>query len=226
MSLNLEKQLCFVSLTCDLWLISSQSGQCLDSYALRPYDPGRLTPSGMMSFKLIRHTPPDEQDQALTTLQATNSPTLIPLPSWLTIPNLPLNLGTIGAILYSGFYILLEPVAGSLAVPIILGWTAYSNHLIRTIPSMANKVAIGVEVVAWSAQFLGHGAFEKRAPALLDNLLQAVVLAPFFVWMEVLFKLGYRPELQARVEKEVQKEVAKFRSSKQTNGKAENGKTK
>ncbi|RDW78489.1 hypothetical protein BP5796_06341 [Coleophoma crateriformis] len=196
MSLNLEKQLCF--------------------YGSYHHNPVNVS-IHMLCVPMIL---------AVSLLLATNSPTLIPLPSWLTIPNLPLNLGTISAILYGGFYILLEPVAGSLAVPIILGWTAYSNHLTSTIPSVANKVAIGLEIVSWAAQFVGHGAFEKRAPALLDNLLQAIVLAPFFVWMEILFKLGYRPELQARVEKEVQKEVARFRSSKQTNGKVENGKTK
>lgn len=26
--------------------------------------------------------------------------------------------------------------------------------------------------MSWIAQFIGHGAFEGRAPALLDNLLQ------------------------------------------------------
>lgn len=161
---------------------------------------------------------------AVSLLLATNSPTLIPLPSWLTIPNLPLNLGTLGAIIYSGFYILLEPVAGTTTVPIILGWTAYANHLTNTNAATANKVAIITEIVAWAAQFFAHGVFEKRAPALLDNLLQAVVLAPFFVWMEFLFKFGYRPELQARVEKEVQKELKKFEAQKKSNGKVENGK--
>lgn len=67
--------------------------------------------------------------------------------------------------------------------------------------------------------------YEKRAPALLDNLLQAFVLAPFFVFMEGLFMLGYRPELQKRVNTEVIKEVKKFRASKEaTNGTAKNGK--
>jgi len=66
-------------------------------------------------------------------------------------------------------------------------------------PSTTNKIAIGVEIGAWIAQFIGHGAYEGRAPALLDNLVQAFVLAPFFVFMEVLFYFGYRPELQKRV---------------------------
>ncbi|ETO25300.1 hypothetical protein RFI_11835 [Reticulomyxa filosa] len=46
--------------------------------------------------------------------------------------------------------------------------------------------------VAWIFQFIGHGVIERRKPALLDNLYQSIVLAPFFVWFEtVLFPLGY-----------------------------------
>lgn len=71
-------------------------------------------------------------------------------------------------------------------------------------------------MLSWVAQFIGHGAFEGRAPALLDNLVQAFLLAPLFVWMEVLFFLGYRPELRARYHKSVEKEIATFRA----NGKA------
>lgn len=72
-------------------------------------------------------------------------------------------------------------------------------------------------------QFVGHGAFEKRAPALLDSLVQAIVLAPFFVFMEVLFIFGYRPELQKRIDVAVEKEIAKFTGDK-SNGAAKNGK--
>ncbi|ESZ93739.1 hypothetical protein SBOR_5876 [Sclerotinia borealis F-4128] len=154
-----------------------------------------------------------------------NSPTLIPLPSWLTVPNLPLNVSTIGSIFYSGFYILLEPVAGSIILPFIIGWTAFSNHLLTTSSNatQANQIAGAIFVVSWILQFVGHGAFEKRAPALLDSLVQAIVLAPFFVFMEVLFIFGYRPELQKRIDVAVEKEIAKFTGDK-SNGAAKNGK--
>ena len=33
------------------------------------------------------------------------------------------------------------------------------------------QIAAWIHVTAWIAQFLGHGVFERRAPALLDNLL-------------------------------------------------------
>jgi 2-hydroxy fatty acid dioxygenase len=48
----------------------------------------------------------------------------------------------------------------------------------------------------------------------LDNLVQAIFLAPLFVWLKLLFKVGYRKELQARVEKAVKVEIAKFRNQK------------
>jgi len=161
---------------------------------------------------------------ATSLLLATNSPTLIPLPQWLTIPNLPLNAGTIGSILYSGFYILLEPVAGSVLLPIIIGWTAYANHLTSAYPYNANVASLAVFTVSWIAQFIGHGVYEGRAPALLDNLVQALVLAPFFVFMEALFAFGYRPELQKRVSDAVEKEIKKFKSQSKTNGAVKNGK--
>lgn len=53
---------------------------------------------------------------------------------------------------------------------------------------------------------------------MLDNLVQAVFLAPFFVWLEVLFWLGYRPELRKRVEGDVRREVERVRREKETKG--------
>lgn len=95
-----------------------------------------------------------------------------------------------------------------------------SNYLRVQDPTSTLQAAVILHVVCWIAQFVGHGAFEGRAPALLDNLVQAIFLAPMFVWLEILFKLGYRPELQARVEKSVQAEVAKFKAQSK-NGKAQ-----
>jgi uncharacterized membrane protein YGL010W len=85
-------------------------------------------------------------------------------------------------------------------------------------PGSTNRVAIAVHVVSWIAQFVGHGVFEGRKPALLDNLMQAIFLAPLFVWLEFLFLLGYRPELQARVAKKIQVELAKMKEAKRKDG--------
>lgn len=56
------------------------------------------------------------------------------------------------------------------------------------------KFTLYIHIIAWIAQFIGHGIFEKRAPALLDNLLLTLV-APNFVVLEVMFELGYKPQV-------------------------------
>lgn len=117
-------------------------------------------------------------------------------------------------LLYSILYILLEPVAGGILAPILLAGTAYANHLTSTYGAKASYWAFGAHVASWIAQFVGHGVFEGRAPALLDNLVQAVFLAPFFVWLEAFFLMGYRPGLKSRLDKAVEADIAKFRMSK------------
>ena len=63
-------------------------------------------------------------------------------------------------------------------------------------------------------QFIGHGKFEGRKPALLDNLVQALFLAPLFVWYEVLFKLGFYKNLKKEVDSAIAVEVAKLNAKK------------
>lgn len=126
-------------------------------------------------------------------------------------------MGTIVTIIYSTLYILMEPVAGGMLAPLLLGSTAYANHLTSAYGMKANYIALGVHIFSWIAQFVGHGIFEGRAPALLDNLVQALFLAPFFVWLEVLFAFGYRPELKARLDKAVEGDIKKFKDAADAN---------
>jgi 2-hydroxy fatty acid dioxygenase len=137
----------------------------------------------------------------------------VPLPESLTIQHLPPNAGTIVCLGYSVLYILLEPVAGGIFAAFLLAGTAYAEYLTSTYGAITNYWALGVHVASWIAQFVGHGVFEGRAPALLDNLVQAVFLAPLFVWLEVLFWMGYRPGLKARLDKGVEEDIAKYIAS-------------
>ncbi|PHH65450.1 hypothetical protein CDD81_2230 [Ophiocordyceps australis] len=144
---------------------------------------------------------------------ATYTGTLIEAPLWLTGPYLHLNLGTMAAVGYAALYVLLEPVAGFVLAAFCIGSAALANFLRMEDSKTTWHYALAIHIVSWVAQFVGHGAFEGRAPALLDNLAQALFLAPMFVWLELLFKLGYRRELQRRVDKRVQVEIAKFRAA-------------
>jgi len=111
----------------------------------------------------------------------------------------------------------MEPVAGGMLAALLLAGTAYANHLTNVHGATANDWAIGVNVFSWIAQFVGHGKFEGRAPALLDNLVQALFLAPFFVWFEILFALGYRPELKERMTRGVQDNLRKLQETRENN---------
>ncbi|KAJ6186459.1 hypothetical protein N7519_007760 [Penicillium mononematosum] len=143
---------------------------------------------------------------------ACNCPPLFTLPDILQIEYLPANAGTIGALIYATFYVLLEPIAGGLLAPAVIAAAYYGNYFLSTHGSIVNYWA------GHPRRFVGHGVFEKRAPALLDNLVQAFLLAPLFVWMEILFFFGYRPELKVRFEKGVELEILKFRKQGNGNG--------
>jgi uncharacterized membrane protein YGL010W len=110
----------------------------------------------------------------------------------------------------------------------VLTATAFSYK-----PGYATQAAL-LHAFSWIAQFIGHGVAEGRAPALLDNLIGgrtsvftllltwltllfflsiAVVLAPFFVHLEILFGLGYRPAMHKRIINEIGKEITKLRKA-------------
>lgn len=74
---------------------------------------------------------------------------------------------------------------------------------------------LGLHIAGWVAQFYGHGVHEGRSPALLDNLLQAIFMAPLFVLMEVMFKFGYRKDFQQHIKGRVEAAVLEFKRSKE-----------
>ncbi|KII95884.1 hypothetical protein PLICRDRAFT_150858 [Plicaturopsis crispa FD-325 SS-3] len=143
--------------------------------------------------------------------------TLIPVPSFVPVIHYKINkylefdsnIAAIQAALYFLYYLALEPVAAVLYAPLsvvsVLTATAFAQQR-----DHVNQAAL-LHGVCWIAQFIGHGVAEKRAPALLDNLVGAVVLAPFFVHLELLFKAGYKPRLHKEIENEIGKEVTKIR---------------
>lgn len=73
------------------------------------------------------------------------------------------NLGTIVCTAYATLYVLMEPVAGGMLAPLLLGGTAYANYLTSTYGSTANYIALGIFVFSWIAQFVGmyHNMFCK-----------------------------------------------------------------
>jgi len=120
--------------------------------------------------------------------------------------NVPLLLCTLMGLYYTS----LDPFSGLTYLPVLWTFAIYATHVQTTVAD-AWLWALGVHVISWIVQFIGHGVFEGRKPALLDSLFQSLVLAPFFVWVEVLFKFGYRRDLQRSLQHETSKRIMQWK---------------
>ena len=66
------------------------------------------------------------------------------------------------------WYVFVCPRYAAVLVPFAIGCAVFGRMVPR-------PVVVGVAAVAWTAQFVGHARFERRAPAFTDNLLQLLV---------------------------------------------------
>jgi len=59
------------------------------------------------------------------------------------------------------------------------------------------SLSIGIFVVGWVFQFIGH-FYEKKKPAFMDDVV-GLAVGPLFVLAEMVFMLGFRKELEQRM---------------------------
>jgi len=116
------------------------------------------------------------------------------------------------SMVYGLYYFVLDPIAAMLYWPILALMTLSTGPILDQ--PWGYKVALSLFGLSWVAQFAGHGLAEKRAPALLDNLLGGLVLAPFFVHLEILFALGYRRQLHKEVTDGITAAIVEFRTER------------
>lgn len=129
------------------------------------------------------------------------------------------TVGVIVAWIYGLYYVILDWQLGVPAMAILTTFAHFQrvhyatlNENTMLLPAGYRSIALAVHVVCWLAQFYGHAVYEKRAPALFDNLLQALVLAPFFVVYEIAFWLGFKLDVQKRMNNAAGAEVARMRA--------------
>jgi len=100
------------------------------------------------------------------------------------------------------YYFILDRPLG-LAMLVVTGVLLWIGQSIASLGAVAGWTWFAVLFVGgWILQLVGH-VFEGRKPALADNLFQ-IFVAPIFLAAEVFFALGYKPELQQRVNQKAQ----------------------
>ncbi|CAD2216567.1 hypothetical protein AGDE_01646 [Angomonas deanei] len=115
-----------------------------------------------------------------------------------------LNASHIVAVFYAASFIVMEPIAGALYAPLIAGMQYLGQHFFYDhVP-----LAIGVHLFGWAVQIFGHAFLERRKPAFMEDPFQAIHSAVFFVWLEVLYMLGYRPSEKKKLDELIKQRIA------------------
>lgn len=154
--------------------------------------PSLLDFEGLLSFYLAFHS--DATNQAIHVA-------FIPAIAWSLLVGVSRIPGVPAALLlsYTAYYTYLNaPLGITWGATLGTGLFVSSMTFAKNEPASA-KIALGVHVASWIAQFIGHGVFERRAPSLFTGFLHSFLAAPFFVFVECAFKLGMLPELHKRV---------------------------
>jgi len=95
------------------------------------------------------------------------------------------------------WYLLLDAALGALAAVLFVP-LVYAADRVAQLPLATGLWVFGASfVVGWVFQLAGH-AIEGRRPALVDNLLQALV-APLFLVAEGCFAVGLKRDLHRAV---------------------------
>ena len=101
------------------------------------------------------------------------------------------NLTFFVSFFYSIYYQFLNLRLGQImSIFLILSW--YTASLFYYNNENSIRYALAINIVSWILQFIGHGLFEGKKPALIDNLVQAFLIAPMFVLIDVLSIFGYK----------------------------------
>lgn len=99
--------------------------------------------------------------------------------------------------IYSTYYIILDRTAGLIGSSYLFAVYRISTFLYASYPERnVFYGALVVHISGWAAQFYGHFHHEKKSPAVFDNLVQPLVLAPYFVVFELLFMSGMHKDLE------------------------------
>lgn len=124
---------------------------------------------------------------------------ILPALHALTISGLPIQVDRLIVVPFVLFYLMLDLRLGVL-LAILFALLCLAAEATAQLGGTVSRIVAGtVFVLGWALQFFGH-YLEGNRPALLTNLFQ-ILMAPIFLTAELSFGLGWRPDLQAQIER-------------------------
>lgn len=108
------------------------------------------------------------------------------------------NWATVAAGVYAAYYALMDNSIGRVGALMVLASYKTSGTWVHSGPNNVRK-ALAINALAWVGQIYGHLAHEGRAPALMSNLSQGVLMGPLFVLFEAAHSLGFKKEFFAEI---------------------------
>ncbi|KAI5951351.1 hypothetical protein KGF54_004425 [Candida jiufengensis] len=113
------------------------------------------------------------------------------------------NFGNIVAWIYGLYYIALDWKLGIPSASILISFGYFIKRVYLSLDSVDQdnflKFTIGLHILSWIAQFY-------------DNLLGAIVLAPFFTVFEFAFYSGFRLDVKRKMDNEAAKNIRDFKA--------------
>lgn len=122
---------------------------------------------------------------------------LLSRPSWM-VADLMVSPALLVAVLAGLFYLKLDLMLGVVMAGLLAAAVYGGQQLALLETSLWLSWGIGLFVVGWVFQFIGH-YFEGKKPAFVDDIM-GLAIGPLFVVAEVVFMLGLKKQLYQAVE--------------------------
>jgi uncharacterized membrane protein YGL010W len=97
------------------------------------------------------------------------------------------------------YYLALDVPLGAAMAVVAVACIALGAWFAQQSTTLWLGSGVGLFVIGWIIQFVGHAAYEHRKPAFVDDVI-GLLIGPLFVLAEALFSVGWRPALRAAVD--------------------------
>lgn len=134
---------------------------------------------------------------------------LLSRPAFGEAAGVPLTPAVLAALAAAAYYLVLDRPLGLAMAVVLAAMIALAAPLAAASTGAWLAWGLGLFVVGWIVQFVGHG-YEGRKPAFLDDVI-GLLIGPLFVAAELAFVFGLRGALREEIERRVGPTVVRER---------------